>query len=582
MKLPHTPAAGDPKRPLHPELALKVELVKALDVAKELERRYTRKTHLTDLVALARSLYDPHNPTFADFWNRFGESQEWLLHLCLAFKARSLIEVLPGFSLGHIVAERRVDQYEQVDCSNYTALLVLQSRETLKTGVRRIDMIHDMIFYPEVKKMPSGSAWFGHKLAMATEQRDAIVSAMCSSHFAEIWPEKVPEDRSSESWGTKERVDMADHNPSLPHSSMSFLAVNQAYEGGRYKSGHFDDLVTHHDAHSAIIREDKARNLITREQERDKICGLKVIQGTPHHPEDAYARQARRPGTLVVKLPCVLGPARTFFEFADLSDSRAAKTVKRYTVLCKPVFKHLDLLTLRKTYHEQDKYSFSSQMLLDPSAAGFLVFNTQQWMRAKASDVNPAWPFFLFCDPAFKKAENMMTGDNCAICVVGFDQFGRRWVVDGEYRKDLGQDDTFRVINELAVRWKVQAAFMEEVLQNDVNDHWQKYAIRAGSQIPYLQPLKKAGRTNKMVRIKSMEPDFRAARVIIVEDNPCNPFVAGLLEEAGNFDAISGAASNDDALDCLSQSWDPAVGDPASVDTYAAANQEEEDYSWLP
>jgi predicted phage terminase large subunit-like protein len=466
---------------------------------------------------------------------------------------------MPGFTVIVEGQERKLDKYETFDLDQFKTMLILQTRETLKTGIRRLDAIHDMMFFPMVKNEPASMAWFGHKLPEAIRQGQAIKDSMCQSdRFNEVWGGiMVPEHRNPDKWGTQEYFNTPVHPEGHPERTIQFLAVKTRYEGGRYKRGHFDDLVTGEDRDSLAIREEKKRNIKDRENERDRTVGNRVIQGTYWHPEDAYRELEKQRGVITFRMPAIAGDPRKFFEFWDLDRKQRVEKLDEYTEECMPVFKHLDLMTLADSCDQQRPRLFSSQMLLAPEMGGQQVFDIRKFIQIDIEDVPEGLPCVLLCDPAFKKPENKFTGDYNAIGVIAWDRFGRTIVVDGAYRNDWSQTEVFAEAARMIKAWKPLGFWMEQKFQTDVNEHWQPYAFKAGlNHMPFIMPLKKAGSANKALRIQSLEPHIEAGKIVLVRDIPIS---RAILKEAEQYDRITGA-SNDDALDMLAQAFDPAVG----------------------
>lgn len=531
---------------------------RALDLAEELARRAKRRKCLYNPRFLTELLYPPDDPSFQDFWKRFSEPTDWLLQLCLAWKARGVIEVLPGFHIQmHGSKDRESAGYEKVDLSQFTTLLILQSRETLKTAIRRIDAIHDMAYFPIVREEPCTIAWFAHKLPEAIRNGQAIRAAMCASDaFFDVWGGVlVPKHRNPDKWGTHEYFNTPNHPRGMPERTMAMLAVKARYEGGRYKAGHFDDLVTGEDRDSLAVREEKKRNIKDRENERDRTVGYRVIQGTYYHPEDAYNELQRQEGVITLKLPAVAGDPRKFFEFWDLDRFERKKRLDEFTEECKPVFGHLDLLTLAKSCDQQKPRLFSSQMLLRPELGGQQVFDIRNFVWIDRDEIPKGLPSCLFCDPAFKKPENRHEGDYNAMGLVMFDQYGRVIIADGAYRNDWGESDVFQYAGQLIHTYRPLSFYMEQKFQNDINPHWQQHCFRHNIPIPYIMPLQRAGSANKMTRIQSMEPMISSARVVLVRGVQ---ICEAIEHEAKQYDRITGA-EHDDALDMLAQTQDPAV-----------------------
>lgn len=340
-----------------------------------------------------------------------------------------------------------------------------------------------------------------------------------------------------------------------------FLAVKTRYEGGRYKSGHFDDLVTGEDRDSGPVREEKRKNIADRENERDRTQGIRIIQGTDHHPQDAYQTQERKTGTLTVKLPCLVGNVKKFWDFCRLGRRERERKAKRYTKICKPVFQHLPMTILAATCDEQERQLFSAQMLLDPSQGGMKVFRSGIILQVSRDSVADGLGGYLFCDPAFKKPDNKFRGDYTAMGVVLWDRHGRRILVDGAYRNDWGEGECFDEAARLIAQYRgILGFYMEQKFVGDVNEHWQQYAFDNGVRFSTILGLERAGSANKMTRIKSLEPSFRSGRVVIVKGSS---IAEALMQEADNYDRVTGPAEHDDALDMLSQSFDPAVGAPS-------------------
>ncbi len=533
-------------------------------LAEELDRRAKQERCLTDTRYLADLLWPRANPDYIDFWKRFGEPAEWLMQACIAWKARGILEVMPGFAvIDQGAKEIVVENWEQFDLRRYTTLLILQSRETLKTAVRRLDLVHDLFYYPVVKGMPCTAAWFGHKLDEASRNCTKIKEAMCASdEFHYVWGGKVsPLHRDPDKWNTSEYFNTPWHPKGHPEHSATFLAVKTRYEGGRYKRGHFDDLVTGDDRISMPVRESKKQNLKDRENERDKTVGIRVVQGTYYHDDDAYRELEKQRGVLTIKLPCLLrrdeGSIRKFFEFCDLDFDRRVEQAAQYASVCQPTFEHLDMVTLAETCDAQTRPVFAGQMLLKPGAGGQHVFNTDTFQMIDADQVPDGLAGVIVCDPAFKKAENRFRGDYNAIGLGLWDKHGRLIIADGAYRNDWGESEVFAEFGRLWRTYQCMGIYMENRLQSDINLPWADYAYRNQIGCSAILPLQKAGVSNKSLLIQQTEPQFRAGKIVLVRGLE---ITNAILDEAKGYDRITGPSAHDDALNIVAMFFDPAVG----------------------
>jgi predicted phage terminase large subunit-like protein len=548
--------------------------IEAILTAEEYERRLARRRLLTDMRFLAETLYPPEDSSYRGFWERYSELTEWLLQCRLAFKSRQSIDVLPGFEVVVNGRSHRVEKPETFDLSRFNTLHIRQSRETLKTGVARIDAIHDLYWWPEVRGVPAAVVWWGFKLERAYEAFESITGAL--PKLNRYFPEKFPE--TSKNFGVKQPIchfNVLDRPEAIPERSIVFLAIRTKYTGGRWKSGHGDDLVNEEDWVSPVTREERARDINAREFERDKLYGIRTIQGTDWHIDDAHNRLEKRSEVFTVKMPCLRGSTKAMFEFFDLPDRerRKKKTVELYTEKCQPMFPHLTLEVLRGVYETTTRELFFAQMLLDARKGGNAVFRPEEWLFCEIADVGEAWPCALFTDPALKSPDNLYQGDYLCTQLVKWDKHGRRYVIDGAYRNDWGVNELFNEWSRLITMYRPFALYMPKREADNLQDQWQKFALRNHLPIAWISHLKKADVANKMARIKSEEPDLRSGRVVLLRDHPVTN---ALVDEAKGYDRNTGSASHDDALDTLSQSSDPAVGEPL-MDDWGAEPGESED-----
>lgn len=537
-------------------------LVDAVEAAAALELRLERERTLYSLERWAELVFPKHDAISKPFWDRVGEPQQWLFDACVQWKWRKGVWVPAGFELYRGGQWEVLAKPEWVDFTRYTTWLILQSRETLKSSIRRLDFSHDLAFYPIVLKKPAASAYFGHKLEMAEEAGRAIRESLCASdEFVRVWGGLVtPETRNYANWGVASKFDTPLHPAGAPERAAAFLAVKARYEGGRYKAGHFDDLVTGEDRDSPATREEKWRSMQDRENERSRSDGTRIVQGTVFAADDAYNRLVDRRGTIAVKMPCLRGDIRKFWEFTALSwDDREAR-VEEYTEVCKPVFPNLDMLTLANTADQQGKQLFAAQMLLKIEEGGNLVFDTRRFVRMPLEGLEAirTKACALFLDAAIKRPENRFQGDYTAVAAVEWDIYGRRVVMDGDYRNDWSVSELFAEMARLVREYQPWAVFVERNDYAVLHNQWEDYAVQAGLSVPVLSELEKAGRTNKHARIMAMEPKVNRGEVVLVQDVP---IADAILEEARNYDRIVGPAVHDDALDMLAQTFDPAVGD---------------------
>lgn len=533
-------------------VARKLKLIELERLLKEQARRKRRKLALVDLKYLAQRLI-PDN--VREFWGRFGEPQEWVLQLFLAAKHRAGLELLPGVELIVEGKKRIIERPEVIDLSEFSTYMLRMSRETLKSNLARVSMVHDLIWYPEVKGENAVVVYTHHKLDMTKAAKVSVAEWMCEPSFAEDWPDIVPKDRKSDRWGTVDTLKTRRHVKGSPEPSMFFAAAGQSYTGGRAKTMYLDDIVTEDDQFSPTEREDSRRVIVQREQQRDKTQGLVFITGTDYHSDDAYQTTQRKQGIVTFKLPCLRGDYKLFMDFASKPLPVRRSQVQWFTERCKPVFTSLDLLTLAESFNKTNKLEFATQMMLDPAQGGMNVFQQDEIPLVSLDSVPEGLPAYGFLDSAFKRSENKLKGDFNALGVVVFDKHGRKILVDGAYRNDWGESEVFTEMASLIRRWKILNWFGED---KDMFESWTRFALRNGVPLITMSPLTEAGRQNKMQRIKGLEPEFRAGRIVLVRDIP---ITTAVLAEALDYDAIGGSP-HDDALDMLAQCQDSAVGEP--------------------
>lgn len=548
--LPALPPVHDPQREA---------LVDAVLCAEEIERRRARERCLFDTKFLCQVLYPPDDPLLAQvFWAKFGEAQEFNLQLRWAFKARQQIVVPSGFTvISHGRKPRRLDRDEEFDLSEFVTLHIRMSRETLKTSLGRVDAVHDLVFFPFVRNVACASNWMSHKKGKAIEQGMAIKAIACKTRFADLFPDVIPKHRNPDKWGTQERFNALNRPHGAPEPTFLFIGADQIEEGGRYRLLHADDVVTFDDRDSPTIREQTKLAWEAKEGERDATMGLKIAVGTDHHPQDLYQKLEKSEDTFTIKMPCILGPAKKFFEFCALKRRDRELMFREYTRECKPVFRHLHLHALVQKFRGMDRPTFASQMLLDPKEGGRTAFVTAEWSWIKREDVPNGLACDLFMDPKFSNQGAKKAGDKCAILVVMWQpRFRRRIYVDGYYRDEWDEDRVWSMCGELIRKWKIRRFFFEKNRQVDLNNRWQDFALKNGISPAVLTPLLRAGVANKHARIVESETDYRNGSVVLVEGVEINN---AILEEASDYDRFSGAGLFDDALDVGAQPRDPAV-----------------------
>lgn len=550
----------------------------AIRLAEEMRRRVIARRLCYDPKLLTEILYPKEDPSFRPLWDRWSERTDWLLQLRLAFKMRQSIEVPPGFEVVLRGRSYKIDKPRWFDLSKVTTLHIRQSRETLKSAVARIDAIHDLIFFSDHFGVPPAVVFWNFKLERAYETMDAVVSVLPRLH--EYFPKRFPARDRIHTFGTKQPIpsfNLLDKPGGVPERSCAFLAIKTKYTGGRYKSGHGDDLVNEEDWVSSTVREERARDINAREFERDKLWGRRTIQGTDWHPEDAHQRLEKRKNVFTVKLPCIRGDRKRLFVFFNLTDEEKKKRVRDFTEELQPMFPHLDLMTLDENYWNtsDDHGLWCAQMLLDATMGGNQVFNADAFVWATHENVKDVWPCAIFLDPAIKEPKNMLSGDYMAIGVVAWDDVGRKWLIDGEYRNDWQETDLFQELGRLLLRYQPFAVYAPKKELTILNPRYQEHAMQQNYSVAWMTPLKEADSANKMQRIKGLEPDFRRNRIVLVRDVPiCN----AVDDEARKYDSRTGAAKHDDALDMLAQTNDSVVGKPAVTGRYEGFESEDDPF----
>lgn len=545
----------------------RIELLKLLE---EKNRRLERLRCCYDLKYLAKILYDPKDPSNNPFWDRYGWPQEFIFDACMAFKLRQSIRVPAGFTIcigkgqGGDPEEQHLEKELVLDLSRFTCLFIMQSRETLKSAIRRVDIINDTIFFPEVLGVPCASALYGHRKEMTEEPNKVIRRKMTQTRFAELFPDIVGENPSEDRIGSLSKIEAANRG-GAPEPTITFLGMDQSYEGGRWRMGHIDDAVTRHDRDSPAVREGTKKGMTDREYERDSKVGLMVANGTPWHVDDAWQTLMRQRDTVTIKMPALIGEIDAFREWLDLDEETQKLLFEEYTERCKPVFKHYDLWTLKDRWNRTDPVSFYGQILLEMRVGSRMAFDVDAWKRVPLDQVPAGLPCDIFQDPAMKKPENRYKGDYACIQVWAWHHSARqRFLIDGIYRNDLTEDEYWFELAKLKMKYKPRRIFIEDDRHRDLNDAWFKYCSR-NSVHPYqgLVTLKHAGKTNKHGRIMLLTGDFQRGDIVLVEGLEVT---TAMEREGRGYDRVSGAEEHDDALDTAAQTNDPAVGHMISLD----------------
>lgn len=118
---------------------------------------------------------------------------------------------------------------------------------------------------------------------------------------------------------------------------------------------------------------------------------------------------------------------------------------------------------------------------------------------------------YLVVDPAISEKKS---GDNTSICVGGFDQYGRLWILEvrvGKFRPL----DTARYIYDMVVRWKLNFIHMEQrggfrAVAYTVHEHLRDQGLHVGVK-EYT-----SGTQNKKTRIENyLEPFFRESTIYL-------------------------------------------------------------------
>lgn len=161
----------------------------------------------------------------------------------------------------------------------------------------------------------------------------------------------------------------------------------------------------------------------------------------------------------------------------------------------------------------QQRSTFSAQMLLNPIAAHENVFETT-WFRSY--DVYPGcMNVYIMCDPS-KGASH--SSDRTAIAVIGIDPGGNKYLLDG-YRHRMRLSARYECLKALRAKWMrrrgvqmVRVGYERYGMQADL-EVIEDYMRREGEVWEIIElSYPREGEHSKRARIERLEPDLKAGR----------------------------------------------------------------------
>ena len=168
----------------------------------------------------------------------------------------------------------------------------------------------------------------------------------------------------------------------------------------------------------------------------------------------------------------------------------------------------------------QSSSVLACQLLCNPAAGNEALFK-QEWL--KFTDIRPATlNIYIMCDPASSRKKG---SDSTALCVVGIDAGGNKYLLDGYHHK-MSLSERWLAIKGLRQVWMRQPGIQHVKIgyerygsTSDLEYFEERMRIeREAFQIEELA-WPREGPGSKYDRIQRLEPDFRSGRLYLIADN---------------------------------------------------------------
>ena len=433
----------------------------------------------------------------------------------------------------YLLSETVTIEGQSYDPMDYIGLIVLMSRDTLKSSIAGLMLDWKFIHF-KLKKGSDLREMYVHEVIEKAVSRGEVIRnhALYNNRFRETFPEfrgkKGEWDRTNQwNWPSKKKTGPTE---------FSFIAYGESSKktGGHYTGRTVDDWESEDTITTEELRNksyDRFR-MMDNLKDRTQKFNPYLIMGTTYHFDGCHKRLIRDGGYMLYEVPAHSGSPKSLFDLCSISDRDQAGRNKIKAGIAKLERERPDDLNFPKRLDWRELYLsakaqgpriYNCQMLLNPTPEGDQRFMADL-VDAMWIDTLPEPGYaisYVRIDPAISKKRE---ADETAIIVGLVDWRGWRYSVDGWIGREKRPTEMVRRMFAFARAWTAKGykcwnigvesvAFQEALAQLCRDGVPEREATAHGESIPILK-------SPCPVRSIKRSPDIRKTEGILQMEGP--------------------------------------------------------------
>lgn len=348
------------------------------------------------------------------------------------------------------------------DPTDYIGLLILMSRDTLKSSIAGLSLFWKYCHF-KIRKGEDLREMYTHEVIGKAIERGNVIRqhALHNFRFQETFPEFMGEKGE---WDRQDRWNWPNKAKTGP-TEFSFTAYGESSRktGGHYTGRWADDWESQHSVTTQEQRDQSYDNFRMLDNLKDRTQRFSpfVITDTTYHFDGPMKRLIRDGGYLLYEIPAHKGSPKAIFELCSIDDRSQEGKRKVTAGIHKLERERPDDLNFKKRLPWRECYLsakaqgsriYNCQFLLNPTPEGDQRF-PKDAVEEMWTDTLPE-PGFAFSyvriDPAISQKRE---ADETAIVVGLVDWAGRRTSVDGWVGREKRPTEMVRKMFSFARRW---------------------------------------------------------------------------------------------------------------------------------
>jgi len=492
----------------------------------------------------------------------------------------TLDEVMAPWMLGETVRY----QGSNYDPKQYTGLLILKSRNALKSSELRILAVW-LFLYRKLKLSEDARIMFAHQVIEKAVEHSTAVRNLAK--FNEAWRRCFPEfaPPPAKEWDTKTKWRWPNFKT---HQAIEFswtsYGETSSKTGGHYTDRIVDDWVDQESVTTATMLAQSFSRFRSMDHLGDRTRGYKpwIAAGTNYHYQDTYKQLENAGGWLVIRTPAHTGSPKRIFDlcaFTDRTPEGRAQIERGLKALESDPPGELNfpkMLPWRELYRSaraEGPLEYNCQMLLDPVPEGEQRFDHRALDESWVDAIPHADQMYVYIrvDPAISEKRS---ADETAIVVGGVSWDAQRWLMDGWVGREKRPTAVVLRMFTLAAKWRAKGynvqnigvesvAYQEALAQIARSGVPEREAEYSGESVPIIK-------SPVPVRSIKRSPDMRKAERIMEMDGPVTRRELRIWKECRIAERAVAQLKGfpfdrDDILDALHDLWGKGVRTPPRV-----------------